>query len=146
LPRPVISHIGSQPRDQDKRHASSAPKGKQEVLQTRGEEQFKEAGSRQVLASSFKSQAQGRKDTPSRSKDSSSFKTQQTGQGRRPKAEFKVHSVLSKKDKYKRFTATRPFRPNTTNLFIYSIILLFEFYSFICVNLLFILPIQYLNQ
>jgi hypothetical protein len=83
-------------------------KGRQEVLQTRGEEQFKEAGSRQLLASSFKTQAQGRKDTPGRSKDSSSFKTQQTGQGRRPKAEFKVHSDLSKKDKYKQFTATRP--------------------------------------
>jgi hypothetical protein len=68
------------------------PEGRQEVLQTRGEEQFKEAGSRQLLASSLKTQAQGRKDTPSRSKDSSSFKTQQTGQGRRPKAEFKVHS------------------------------------------------------
>jgi len=102
LLRPVISHIGSQPRDQDKRHASSAVDAtRQEVLQTRGEEQFKEAGSRQLLASSFKTQAQGRKDTPGRSKDSSSFKTQQTGQGRRPKAEFKVHSDLSKKDKYK---------------------------------------------
>jgi hypothetical protein len=41
---------------------------------------------------------QGRKDTPSRSKDSSSFKTQQTGQGRRPKAEFKVHGDLCKKE------------------------------------------------
>jgi hypothetical protein len=51
-----------------------------------------------------------RKDTPSRSKDSSSFKTQQTGQGRRPKAEFRVHSDLSKKDKDKRFTATRPLK------------------------------------
>jgi hypothetical protein len=85
-------------------------KGRQEVLQTRGEEQFKEAGSRQLLASSFKSQGQGRKDTPGRSKDSSSFKTQQTGQGRRPKVEFKVHSDLSKKDEYKRFTATRPLK------------------------------------
>jgi hypothetical protein len=53
---------------------------------------------------------QGRKDTPSRSKDSSSFKTQQTRQGRRPKAEFRVHSDLSKKDKYKQFTATRPLK------------------------------------
>jgi hypothetical protein len=89
------------------------PKGIQEVLQTRGEEQFKEPGSRQLLASSFKTHVQGRKDTQSRSKDSSSFKTQQTGQGRRPKAEFKVHSDLSKKDKYKRykrFTATRPLK------------------------------------
>jgi hypothetical protein len=86
------------------------PKGLQEVLQTRGEEQFKEAGSRQLLASSFKTPAQRRKDTPSRSKDSSSFKTQQSGQGRRPKAEFKVHSDLSKKDKYKQFTATRPLK------------------------------------
>jgi hypothetical protein len=50
------------------------------------------------------------KDTPSRSKDSSSFKTQQTAQGRRPKAEFRVYSDLSKKDKYKRFTATRPLK------------------------------------
>jgi len=72
--------------------------------------QFKEDCSRQQHASSFKTQAQRRKDTPGRSEVSSSFKTQQTGQGRRPKAEFRVHSDLSKKDKYKRFTVTRPLK------------------------------------
>jgi hypothetical protein len=45
--------------------------------------------------SSLKTQAQGRKDTPSRSKVSSSFKTQQTGQGRILKADSQVHSDLA---------------------------------------------------
>jgi len=54
---------------------------------------------------------QGRKDTPGRSKDSGSFKTQQTGQGRKPKAEFKVHSDLSRRtNKNQQFTATRPLK------------------------------------
>jgi hypothetical protein len=45
--------------------------------------------------SSLKTQAQGRKDTPGRSKVSSSFKTQQTGQGRILKADSPVHSDLA---------------------------------------------------
>jgi len=73
------------------------PKGRQEVH------------SRQQHASSLKTQAQGRKDTLGRSKVSSSFKTQQTGQGRKPKAEFKVHSDLARRpNKNQWFTATRP--------------------------------------
>jgi len=62
---------------------------------TRGVVQFKEVapgsnhkgapikeGTPGSSASSLKTQAQGRKDTPSRSKVSSSFKTKQTDQGR----------------------------------------------------------------
>jgi hypothetical protein len=71
-----------------------AKKADKKFCKTRGEEQFKEVDSKQQPASNFKTQEQGRKDTPSRSKVSSSFKTQQTRQGRRPKAEFKVHSDL----------------------------------------------------
>jgi hypothetical protein len=46
-------------------------------------------------ASSLKTQAQGRNDTPGRSKVSFSFKTQQTGQGRILKAGSQVHSNLA---------------------------------------------------
>jgi hypothetical protein len=73
-----------------------AEKADKKICRTKGEEQSKEVDSRQQHASSFKTQAQGRKDTPGRSKVSSSFKTQQTGQGRRPKVEFKVHSDLAR--------------------------------------------------
>jgi hypothetical protein len=84
-------------------------KADKKICKTRGEEQSKEVDSRQQHASSFKTQAQGRKDTPGRSKVSSSFKTQQTEQGRKPKAEFKVHSNLTKRpNKNQWFTATRP--------------------------------------
>ncbi len=84
-------------------------KADKKFCKTRGEEQFKETDSRQQHASSLKTQAQGRKDTLSRSKVSSSFKTQQTGQGRKPKAEFKVHSDLARRaNKNQWFTATRP--------------------------------------
>jgi hypothetical protein len=75
---------------------------------TRGVVQFKEVtpGSNQKgtpikegtpgsSTSSLKTQAQGRKDTPGRSKVSSSFKTQQTEQGRILKADSKVHSNLT---------------------------------------------------
>jgi hypothetical protein len=84
-------------------------KADKKFCKTKGEEQSKEVVSRQQQASSFKTQVQGRKDTPGRSKVSSSFKTQQTGQGRRPKAEFKVHSNLARRpNKNQWFTATRP--------------------------------------
>jgi hypothetical protein len=73
-----------------------AEKADKKFCKTRGEEQFKEVDSRQQNASSFKTQEQGRKDTPGGSEFSSSFKTQQTGQGRRPKAEFKVRSNLAR--------------------------------------------------
>jgi hypothetical protein len=86
-----------------------AEKADKKICKTRGEEQSKEVDSRQQHASSFKTQAQGRKDTPGRSKVSSSFKTQQTGQGRKPKAEFKVHSNLARRpNKNQWFTALRP--------------------------------------
>jgi hypothetical protein len=86
-----------------------AEKADKKFCKTRGEEQSKEVDSRQQHTSSFKTQAQGRKDTPGRSEVSSSFKTQQTGQGRRPKAEFKVHSDLARRpNKNQWFTETRP--------------------------------------
>jgi len=84
-------------------------KADKKFCKTRGEEQSKKVDSRQQHASSFKTQVQGRKDTPGRSEVSSSFKTQQTGQGRKPKAEFKVHSDLARMpNKNQWFTATRP--------------------------------------
>jgi len=43
-------------------------KADKKFCKTRGEEQFKETDSRQQHASSLKAQAQGRKDTPGRSK------------------------------------------------------------------------------
>ncbi len=86
-----------------------AKKADKKIFKTRGEEQFKEVDSRQQHASSFKTQAQGRTDTPGRSKVSSSLKTQQTRQGKRPKVEFKVHSDLARRpNKNQWFTATRP--------------------------------------
>jgi len=75
-------------------HFLCAKKADKKFCKTRGEEQSKEVDSRQQHASSFKTQVQGRKDTPGRSEVLSSFKSQQTGQGRRPKVEFKVHSNL----------------------------------------------------
>jgi hypothetical protein len=112
---------GSQPGDQDKRHASSAPK-----RQTRSSvRQEGKSNPRKLTPSSntpavSKTQEQGRKDTPSRSEVSSSFKTQQTGQGRRPKAEFKVHSDLVRRSN-QTSGSQRPGQQrqlNTTNHFI----------------------------
>jgi len=75
---------------------------------TRGVVQFKEVtpgsnhkgtstkeGTPGSSASSLKTQVQGRKDTPSRSKVSSSFKTQLTRKGRILKADSQVHSDLT---------------------------------------------------
>jgi hypothetical protein len=90
-------------------HFLCTKKADKKFCKKRGEEQSKEVDSRQQHTSSFKTQVQGRKDTPGRSKVSSSFKTQQTGQGKRPKAEFKVHSNLARRlNKNQWFTATRP--------------------------------------
>jgi len=71
-------------------------------------------------ASSLKTQEQGRKDTPSRSKVSSSFKTQETEQGRILKADSKVHSDL----------ATRPNKTNHIILFCFNIYCLNFIYLF----------------
>jgi len=86
-----------------------AKKADKKFCKTRGEEQFKETDSRQQHTSSLKTQEQGRKNTPGSFEVSSSFKTQQAGQGRKPKAEFKVHSDLARRpNKNQWFTVTRP--------------------------------------
>jgi hypothetical protein len=102
--------------------------------------QFKEVDSRQRHASSFKTQEQGRKDTPGRSEVSSSFKTQQTGQGRRPKAEFNVHSDHVRSPN-KTSGSQRPGqqrRPNTTNHFIL-------FYCIYCLNFIYLFNLLFLS-
>jgi len=123
-------------------------KADKKFCKTRGAVQFKEVDSRQQHASSFKAQVQGRKDTPGRSEVLSSFKSQQTGQGRRPKVEFKVHSNLIRRPN-KTSGSQQPGqqrRPNTTNQFIL-------FYCIYCLNfiylfqiIVFILLLQYSIQ